>query len=299
MGRSLLEYLKENNISEIKGQPFIIDAPSSGQLNMLEEESVLEWLTGRAEGSSLKEGESYDFLLHFAVYTDALDKSRDPSLMLENNLRSFMNFHKYSSLYKSMIYTGSGAEYDKRRDITEAREEWLEEGKSPIPTDQYGLMKYTIGQLINQSSNIYNLRIFGLFGCHEYPFRFITQMCHLSIEGQPLKINRNVYFDYLYIEDFCRLLLGFMSLDRPQYHSYNIVSGRRISLTEICGCVNAAAKEYGLGPQPVVLVNEGLSKEYTASSNRLFSELGGYECLPMAEAVKKLYGIYLNSLAPK
>ena len=37
-----------------------------------------------------------------------------------------------------------------------------EEIGSAIPVDAYGLMKYTIGQLIEQSKNIYNFRLFGI-----------------------------------------------------------------------------------------------------------------------------------------
>lgn len=292
-GRNLLEYISKYTF---KTDEYVIDAPSSKELNMLDEASVSDWLTGKAAGSSLNNGESYDTVLHFAVYTDAADKTRDASKMLEYNLLSFMIFYKYRKLYGRMFYTGSGAEFDKRADICSAKEDSLEAGEHAVPTDQYGLMKYTIGRLIDESDNIYNLRIFGLFGKYEYSFRFITQMCQDSIAGRQLKVNQNVYFDYLYIDDFCQMVCLLLEKYDLKYHSYNIVSGQRHSLLEICDMVNAAAQTHGKEVKPVIVVNEGLNKEYTASGSRLHEELNGYSPLPLSIAVKKLYAHYLTQI---
>lgn len=296
VGRNLQEYFKnEPACSEI-----VLDAPGSKELNVLDEKSVRSWLTGEAEGSSLETGEGYDLVLHFAVYTDAVNKSRDGSKMLEYNLLSFMNFYKYSNLYKRMFYSGSGAEFDKSRDIVMAKEEWLEKGiVSNIPTDQYGLMKYTIGQLINKSSNIYNLRIFGLFGKYEYSSRFITQMCNDSINGKPFVVRRNVFFDYLYITDFIKMLMGLVFKDELMYHSYNMVSGKRISLLEICDMVNEAAEGYGYHKQQVSVENEGLSNEYTADNERILKELPDFKYMEMQDAIKELYLILKQNIQLK
>ncbi len=300
VGRNLQEY-----ISEYCSGEYEVSAPSSKELNVLDEDSVRAYL----------ESAHFDIVLHFAVYTDAVDKSKDGSKMLEYNLLSFMNFYNHRDLYGRMFYSGSGAEFDKRYDIVSAQEAWLEKpvkgepegdegpegtgnpegrgGVQSVPTDPYGLMKYTIGQLINESSNIFNVRIFGLFGKYEYPGRFITEMCHRSIEGRPFEVRQNVYFDYLYIDDFCRMLMLLIGKENLKYHSYNVVSGRRTSLLEICDMVNSSAEKYDIPMQTITVEKDGLNKEYTASAGRFLEEFPDYEFISMPDSVERLYSVYL------
>lgn len=282
VGRNLQEY-----ISKYCSGMYDVCAPSSKELNVLDEDSVLDYLRS----------EHFDIVLHFAVYTDAVDKSKDGSKMLEYNLLSFMNFYNHRDLYGRMFYSGSGAEFDKSSDIISADEAVLEGGNSSVPTDPYGLMKYTIGQLINSSDNIFNVRIFGLFGKYEYPGRFITEMCHRSIEGKPFEVRQNVYFDYLYIDDFCRMLMSLIEKKDLKYRSYNMVSGRRTSLLEICDMVNTAAGKHDRACQPITVSKEGLNKEYTASNARFLEECLGYEYISMEEAVDRLYDVYFMNEA--
>ena len=113
--------------------------------------------------------------------------------MIDYNMRMYLNFAKNHSYYGKMYYMGSGAEYDKRWNIVQATEE--EAGKS-IPIDDYGLMKYTVGQMIEKSANIYNFRLFGIFGYREdYGSKFISNICCKAIMGMPLSVRQNVYFD--------------------------------------------------------------------------------------------------------
>lgn len=279
-------------------------APSSRELNVLDDVTVTEWLTSMY----------FDEVLHFAVYTNAADDTKDGSKMLEYNLRSFMSFYKCREHYGRMFYSGSGAEFNKEYDIENVSEESLETDEQIlIPTDQYGLMKYTIGQLINTSDNIYNLRIFGLFGKYEYSFRFITQMCHDSIAGKELSIRQNVTFDYLYVEDFCWTVMRMLEAKSLGYHSYNVVSGKKINLVEICKLVNEAAIEYResrleredlseetkdrlmrIVLQPISVSKDGMNNEYTASADRLKSEIPDYEPTLMQQAIDELYAYYAD-----
>lgn len=293
--------------------------PTSRELNVLDEESVCEWL------GSVR----FDTVLHFAVYTDAVDKTKDGSKILDYNLRSFMIFYKYRKLCGRLFYSGSGAEFDKAYDIKRAEEELLDDPDEIsgevlngsdiiqlIPTDPYGLMKYTAGRLAELSHNVINVRIFGLFGKYEYSFRFITDMILRSVSGRPFEVRQNVYFDYLYAPDFCRMLMMLISKDELGYHSYNMVSGERISLREICDMVNEAAMEYRerslesetdeekrdrlmrLVCQPVIFEKDGENCEYTASNKRILKELGGFEYTPIQQAIDELYAWHAGQEIP-
>lgn len=289
VGRNIIEYFKRNHPGD-----FVIDAPRSSELNVLDEEQVVSWLSGGM--GSLKKGERYDIVLHFAVYTDAVDKSKDGSKMYEYNMKSFMNFFNHRDMYGKMFYAGSGAEYDKSRAIESVTEDDLysrfTETDCPGPSDPYGKMKYEIGRLIDSSDNVYNLRIFGLFGKYEYSFRLITYLCHRSIEGKPFELNRNVVFDYLYIDDFCEMVYKILSKDTPSYHTYNMVSGSKVDLLTLCDIVNDIASKKGHMRQAVTVESEGLNLEYTASNDRFMAEFPDIKIMDIRDSVGKLYSCY-------
>lgn len=268
VGRNFIEYVNLNRPGE-----FEIIAPSSKELDCSDSESVSKWLDGKY----------YDIVLYFANYSDMIDKSRDGGQILGRNLLGFELFASYSGSYGRMFFCGSGAEYDKREDIVNVTEDEI--GKR-IPADQYGLMKYVVGRRIEESSNIINIRIFGLFGKYEYyPTKFISGLCAKAVLGLPFTMRRNVYFDYLWIDDFIRMLLKLIDKDKPCHKTYNMVSGKKISLLELCDIVN----EISGADAPVYVCNPGLAKEYTASNERFLAEFPDFEYTSMQDSIANLY----------
>lgn len=268
VGRNLKEYFE-------KKEGYEVYAPDRRELDCLEETKVEEYLKKH----------HFDYVLHFAVCGDGTDKSKDGSKMVEYNLRMFFNFAKHADLFGKMYYTGSGAEYDKRFDIVNVREEDL--GKT-MPVDPYGVMKYTVGQVIENCSNIYNFRLFGIFGKYEdYPVRFISNICCKAIKGIPLTMRQNVYFDYLWVDDFARMVEFFLHHE-PRYHTYNMVSGKKVSLWELCDLVKKISQK----DLPVYVCREGLAKEYTASNVRFLKDCVDFCYTPMEQSVGMLYQWY-------
>lgn len=273
VGRNVKEYLLQ------KG--YDVYAPSSRELNGVDEEQVAACL----------QKTRYDVVLNFAVYVNGTDPSKDGSRILDYNLRMFLNFYRHADLYGRMIYAGSGAEYDKRFPIMSVTEEDIE--NHLIPTDQYGLMKYTVNQMIEKSENIYNLRLFGIFGKYEYwKTKYISNLCCKSLKGLPLSLRKNCYFDYLWIDDFCRLVELFLHLEHPKYHVYNAVSGVRVSLYELAQMVNEIADK----PGDIFVCSDGWANEYTANNDRIRRELPEWELTDMRAAVKMLYDWYKEQI---
>lgn len=269
VGRNVKEYLENRR--------YDIYAPNSRQLDCLDEAEVAE---------CLKNGH-YDVILHFAVYGDGIDKKKDGTKVLEYNMRMFQNFYLHSDLFGKMIYTGSGAEYDKRYPIISVTENDLK--YHSIPIDQYGLLKRTVNSLIEQSRNIYNLRLFGIFGKYEYwQTKFISNLCCKSLKGLPLSIRKNCYFDYLWIDDFCKLIELFLRIKEPRYHVYNAVSGKKTSLYDIAVIVNEIASE----ERDILLCNEGWANEYTANNERIKQELPSWNVTDIRKAMVGLYKWY-------
>lgn len=267
-GRNLREHLERKGIYEVL-------CPDKTELNCIEEESVKNYL----------DHHSVDVILHAAIYNPRTDSAKNAQKELEYDLRMFFNFEKYSELYGRMFYFGSGAEYDKRGPIEQVTEGDRLHG---IPAGAYGFAKYVIHKQILNSKNIYNLRIFGLFGKYEnWKAAFISGACCKALKGLPITIRQNVYFDYLYVNDFCRLVEILMEKEL-RWHEYNIVSGKRTDLLTLAELVCSVSGK----KLPIYLCRDGLANEYSASNERLLSETGGFIYTPVETAVKELYGWY-------
>lgn len=268
IGRNLKEYLS-------RFDEYSISAPTSKELDILDETAVEEYLKSKY----------FDVVIHAAVYNPRVDQAKDIARELECDLRMFYHFERHQDLYGKMLYFGSGAEFDKTKDITSVSDDYCDGG---LPGNDYGLAKYIIAQNIRNSKNIYNLRIFGLFGKYEnWKATFISGACCKAIKSLPITIRQNVYFDYLYIDDFCKIIKWFIENDQ-KHREYNVVSGKKIDLVTLAGMVlKKSGKELS-----VYVCKEGLANEYTASNERLLKEIGHFEFMHIENAISQLYQWY-------
>lgn len=273
IGRNLKEYF------QLKRTDIHLETPTRQELDLLDEQSVKRYLkTGH-----------FDVVIHAAICNLTKECPVCHMSELEQDLRMYVNLEKYHQEYGKLLYFGSGAEYDKSCDIFSVTENEFPNG---VPLNQYGLAKYLIGKNIENSKNIYNLRIFGLFGKYEnWKTTFISGACCKVIKNLPVTIRQNVYFDYLYIDDFCNIV-GWFTDHTPLHHSYNIVSGKRIDLISIAHMI----KEIAQSDVPVYVCKPGLAKEYTASNERLLEEIPDMRYTEMSAAVKELLKYYQTNI---
>ncbi|MCM1256284.1 MAG: NAD-dependent epimerase/dehydratase family protein [Roseburia sp.] len=266
IGRNLKEYF-------LRSGDFKVLAPTHQELDLLDVCAVKEYL----------EKNPIDVVFHCAVF-GAKTILEEP-FILERNLRLFYNLEKCHRLYDKMIYFGSGAEFDKRFDICSVKEEEI--GKS-IPTSPYGLAKYIIGKQIESSDNIYNFRIWGMFGKYEeWQTTFISGCCCKAIKGYPLSIRQDAVFDYLWIDDFCKIAEWSVT-HNFKYHTYNLGSGNKIKLSQLAEIVlKVCGKRLD-----TFICKDGLGKEYTADSSRFLEEYGAEYSTPIEIAVGELYKWY-------
>ena len=272
IGRNLKEFLEGNYSSN-----YIIDAPGSHELDASDEHAVKKILSETA----------YDVVINAAVYNPRVDNNKDSSKELTKNLLIYFNFEKYKHLYGKMLYFGSGAEFDKRKEISMVKESDPGNG---IPNTDYGLSKYIINKNIQTSENIYNLRLFGLFGKYEnWKAAFISGACCKAMKNLPISIRQNVYFDYLYIKDFCKIVKWFID-HKPKYQDYNITSGKRIDLITLAETV----KKISSKKIPIIVCKDGFANEYTANNQRMLREIGSFNFTPIEESITDLYNWYKN-----
>lgn len=270
IGKNLKEYFFKNRAT------LNISCPTSKELDLLNEEKIRKYLDKK----------SFDVVIHSAVGNPSRNSFCKSVSELEQDLKMFFNVAKYNQLYGKMLYFGSGAEFDKNEDIVSVSEIDLYNRK--IPTTEYGLAKYIIGQQIEKSENIYNFRVFGLFGKYEnWKTTFISGACCKVLKGVPITIRQNVFFDYLYIDDFCRAVDWFVT-NKPLFHTYNVTSGKRIDLVSLAKIVRALSKTN----VPIYVCRSGLGKEYTASNMLFLRECTTFSITDFHISIGNLLGYY-------
>ena len=262
------------NIIEQRENIYDIIAPSHKELDLLNTKEVCDFFKNNR----------IDVVLHCASI-GGLRSNQNLEGVIRDSLRIFFNIVRNKNKFGKMINLGSGAEYDKSKDIVDVKENDFD---IFIPSDDYGFYKYICSKYIENSNKIYNLRLFGIFGKYEdYKVKFISNLICKYILKQPLKMVQDAYFDYIDIDDFIKILDYFI-VKTPQYKSYNIGTGKRTSLSSIAGMINKL-DTYSL---EIKIKKKGLNKEYTCSNKRLINELKTFEFTALESSIKKLYNFY-------
>ena len=205
-------------------ESFLVDkynvlSPSSLELNVADEKSVADYLHKH----------TVDVVIHAAVKPSHRN-AKDFSNIFYINTRMFFNLERYKEYFEKILVIGSGAIYDNRNYQPKMKEDsW----KEHIPVDEHGYCKYVCEKVIAHCSNIYDLRVFGIFGKYEdYAIRFISNAICKVLFDLPISIKQNRNFDYLYVNDFMPILDWFVQ-NEPKYQAYNITPDSSISLYDL------------------------------------------------------------------
>lgn len=262
IGHNMLDNLHEQ---------YDITSPTHKELDVLNEAAVAEFV----------KSEYYDVVLN------CLDLHEMNGMYFENKLRMFNNLARCSDFYGKMVYFGTGAEYARDLPVESIEEKDFDR---KIPLDTYGSCMHQISKLAMNSKNIYNLRLFGIFGKYEiWQHRFISNAICKAIYGYPITIRQNLYFDYLYVDDLCDIVRWFIE-STPKYHDYNAVSGKRYSLKELAELVVSESQK----DIPIFIAKDGIGKEYSASNKRLCEEMTDFKPMEIKESIHQLMNWYVE-----
>lgn len=267
------------NVLEILGEKYQFLAPTSKKLDLKNREAVTEYL----------EKNQPDIIIHAALAGEFKQAKKERTgRILADNLEFFFNLLRPRK-FKKMIFFGSGAEYDKSRDLKKVKETSL--GQS-IPADEYSLYKYICSHYIEQTKNITCLTLFGVYGKYvDYRFKFISNAIVKNLFKQDIVINQNVVFDYLFIEDLISILDHFI-LNEPKFRNYNVTPNQSIDLVTICNIIN----EVSDFKSKIKVLKPGLNREYTGDNNRLKKEIPQLKFTSYKEGIRKLFKYYQKNL---
>ena len=265
------------NLAEGLCHQYSVCAPTRAELDLLDEGAVRRYL----------QDQRFDVVVHAATVRANRRIGAPPNLM-QQNCRMFFNLVRDPNLFGRLLFLNSGAVYDRRQPVERVAESDFDRS---VPTDPYGFSKYICAQHIWQSSNLYDLRLFGIFGPHEdWEIRFLSNACCRAIFGLPVIIKQNVRFDFLDTYDLNRILPWFIE-NQPMHRAYNVCTGRAVDMTALARkIVRASGQEL-----PVIVSKPGLGDEYSGDNRRLLAEMPEFQFRSIDESINKLYRWYSDN----
>lgn len=267
------------NLKEFLATEFNLFCPRSSELNLTDKDAVQNYF--------LKH--DIDFIIHCAT-TGGVRGCQDPKNCEKDNLKMVCNLLQAKKESVLLLTFGSGAAYGKSRDLHKIKETQIGEF---IPQDQYGKSKMKLAKLTQTRDDMICLNIFACYGKYEKDSRFPTYAITQNLKKQNITINKNVVFDYLYIDDLCRIVRSFISTP-PQKRIINVTPAKSISLLEIAQTVN----NIGLFKSKITFKEQGMNFEYTGDNSILLSELPDFEFTPFEKGAAELYAHISAALNP-
>ena len=262
------------NLAQQYAAAYQVATPSRAELDLLDADAVRAYL----------ERERFDAVIHAATERSnrAVGLGSD---LLRRNCRMFFNLVRSRHAFGRMLFLSSGAVYDRALVPPLATED---EFDARVPSEDYGFSKYVCAQSIRPGEQIYELRLFAVFGPYEdWRVRFISNACCRAVWDLPVAIRQNVFFDYLDVADLGRILERFLT-GSFSFRHYNVTTGRPVDLKTLAAEVVEASGK----PLAIAIRREGLGGEYSGSNRRLLAELPGFEFRRRKESIARLYEWY-------
>lgn len=188
---------------------------------------------------------------------------------MQTLLRMFLNLIKYKPEKCRLLHFGSGAEKNS--------------------TTQYGLAKKIIDDITQLLPNVFNLRLYGVYGKYEDENkRFLSVCCKSLLANKTITIWDNILFNYLYVNDLVKIVRLFIE-NTPSRKSYDICSPFTLYLS---GWANALMRY--ANKKTTIIIQENSGKSYTASNHELLKEFN-VQFTPLDKSLTELYNFYKDN----
>lgn len=271
VGRNLKEYFEKNKI-------YNVISPTENELNLTNSNQVKDFFSKN----------QIHCIIHSATVLQ-INKQYN-SDVCEQNLKMFFNLYRYKTKNAKLINLGSGSEYAREHWMPDMSENFFD---NSIPEDSHSFSKYVMSKFIDSSddNNLIHLRIFGIFGKYEdYRFKFISNCIAKNLMDIPIVINQNAVYDYLFIDDFSKIVEKLIDIE-SEIRILNVTPSKSSDLISIN---NQIQKVLNLDNGFEVL-HSGFGVEYTGDNSNLLDCIGSYDFMTIEKSIKILVEYYLEN----
>lgn len=252
-------------------------APKSSELNLLNKNQVISFIRNN----------SINFIIHCAACGVRITHEATLDTVALPNIKMFENLVEASNYRIPIIVIGSGAEYNKARNLHKVHES---EFGSSIPKDPYGYSKYIISKNIEKYDNILNLRVFGVYGFFENQTRVTTSIIKNNLRHEPIMLNQNVVFDFIWVSDLCKIIVFFVE-NGFNKKFINVSPSKSIEIKELAEIVN----DFSDYTSDIIIKNTGTGLEYTGDNSILMQSLNDFSFTSYYDGMRYLYSFIKNN----
>jgi len=262
------------NIFENLKDKYDFYTPGRKELDVLDSESVFSYIKKN----------NFDVVINAVNYDAAPNfTTKEPNKVLEMNLRMFSNVARCGDYFDKMIFFGSGAEFDRDNWKSLMDEDYFDKH---VPKDQYGLSKYMMTKHAQASNNVYNLRLFAVFGKYDdWRYRFISNISSKAALGMPIHVKQDSLYDFLYIDDLVKVIEWFIE-NKPKKNVYNVCHGRPFAWREV------AEKVVKISSKDLEITVGGSGREYSGDNSLLLNEIKDLTLTPIDVSLRNMYKWY-------
>lgn len=253
----------------------------SGKYNLLTPRSYDLDLTNADAVRNYFSENDIDLVIHCAT-RGGIRGIVDDNTTIDDNLSMVKNILSSKSSKCRVILFGSGAMYDKSRELHKVKESEI--GRF-VPKDLYGKSKMLIADMVKGREDVVCLNIFACYGDGEKSNRFPTYAITQVLNNKPIIINQNVIFDYLYVEDMQRIVEHFILSKPVSGNIINITPDESVSLYDISNIVN----EFNNNKVSIRIENTIMNKEYTGDNALLKENIPNFKFTTMKNGLNKFY----------
>jgi len=193
------------------------------KLDLLDSEKVKEFFQDKV----------FDTVIHTATYGGYRTQKDDPEWVYKN-VAMFYNLMNCQYSFKQIINLSSGAQFDRRYPIDDAR--FLHHS---FPIDPYGLSKNIITKVGRDSNKFKNFIIYNIFNHDEPDTRMIKNNIKRYIDKQPLTIFKDRKVDFFFMDDFVTLLKHYIDSDKTLTFELDLCYSRKYYLSEIANIITS------------------------------------------------------------
>lgn len=265
------------NLKRFFENKYVLFTPTHSDLDFREENSVEKYFKKN----------SFDYILHCAS-VGGVRGVKDDITTLDDNLKMVKNILSFKEKNTRLILFSSGAMYDKSKPIKKVKEDEIE---NSYPTDLYGKSKKMIAQLVKNRKDVICLNIFACYGYGEKESRFPTYAITQNLKHRKIEINQNVIFDYLFIDDLCKIIDHFIN-NIPSENIINVTPTLSVDLKTIAKIVNS----FSDFQSEIIVKNNDLGNEYTGDNSRLMAEIPKFKFTKIENGLKLLFEDIKNNL---
>jgi len=239
VGKFIVNHLSQNHI---------IFNPRSSELDLKNLNQVNQWF----------DQNHVDAVVHCALTGREELFSENPQY-LSDGLLMFRNLWLNRHKFNRFINLGTAYEFDLSKNNFNVTGDQI---INHLPTTSYGYAKNVVARIIHQTSEFYNLRLFGVFHETENNNRFFQKVK----QQDEIVINNDIYLDYMYLPDILPML-ELMVEGRSQNRDINMVYPTKYLLSEMAGIL---CNQLNLPTSKIKILNK-LENNLTGDSTLLES----------------------------